>query len=204
MSKLKIGVIISSTRPTRFGELPAKWILDKANERPEIDAEIVDLRDFSLPFFDEVASNAWAPSQNAEAVRWQKKIGEFDGYIFVVAEYNRAITGALKNALDQAYVEWNKKAFGAVGYGSVGGARAVENLRTIGIELQMASTRSAVHIGGADFMSVNPGLGGTKTISDIEGAIGNSAKDMLDQLIWWGSATKAAREQDAAAAKDAA
>lgn len=203
MSKLKIGVIISSTRPTRFGELPAKWILDKANERPEIEAELVDLREFNLPFFDEVASNAWAPSQNAEAVRWQKKIGEFDGFIFVVAEYNRAITGALKNAIDQAYVEWNKKAFGAVGYGSVGGARAIENLRTIGVELQMASTRSAVHIAGADFFSVHPGFGGTKTLTDIEPAIGASAKDMLDQLIWWGNATKAARAAEADTAQAA-
>jgi NAD(P)H-dependent FMN reductase len=203
MSKLKIGVIISSTRPTRFGELPAKWILDKANERPEIEAELVDLREFNLPFFDEVASNAWAPSQNAEAVRWQKKIGEFDGFIFVVAEYNRAITGALKNALDQAYVEWNKKAFGAVGYGSMGGARAIENLRTIGVELQMASTRSAVHIAGGDFFSVHPGFGGTKTLADIEPVIGSSAKDMLDQLIWWGNAAKAARAAEADAAQAA-
>lgn len=193
MSKLKIGVIISSTRPTRFGEIPAQWILEKANERPEIEAEIVDLRDFNLPFFDEVASNAWAPSQNAEAVRWQNKISEFDGYIFVTAEYNRAITGALKNALDQAYTNWNQKAFGAVGYGSLGGARAVENLRTIGVELQMVSTRSAVHIAGGEFFSVHPGFGGTKTLADIEGSIGPSAKDMLDQLIWWGNAAKAAR-----------
>jgi NAD(P)H-dependent FMN reductase len=203
MSKLKIGVIISSTRPTRFGEIPAKWILEKANERPEIEAEILDLRDYNLPFFDEVASTAWAPSQNANAQKWQKKIAELDGYIFVTAEYNRAITGALKNALDQAYVEWNKKAFGAVGYGSLGGARAIENLRTIGVELQMASTRSAVHIAGADFMSVHPGFGGTKSLTDIEASIGNSAKDMLDQLIWWGQATKDAREDEAAAAKAA-
>jgi NAD(P)H-dependent FMN reductase len=204
MSKLKIGVIISSTRPTRFGEVPAKWILDKANERPEIDAEIVDLRDFDLPFFDEMASNAWMPSQNPNAVKWQNKVSEFDGYIFVVAEYNRAITGALKNALDQAYTNWNKKAFGAVGYGTVGGARAIENLRTIGIELQMASTRSAVHIAGADFMSVHPGFGGTKTLTDIEASIGNSAKDMLDQLVWWGTAAKAARDEEAAEVAEAA
>ncbi|RYE61175.1 MAG: NADPH-dependent oxidoreductase [Hyphomicrobiales bacterium] len=203
MSKLKIGVIISSTRPTRFGEVPAQWILEKANQRPEIDAEIVDLRDFDLPFFDEMASNAWMPSQNANAVKWQNKISEFDGFIFVVAEYNRAITGVLKNALDQAYVNWNKKAFGAVGYGTVGAARAVENLRTIGIELQMASTRSAVHIAGADFAAVHPGFGGTKSLNDLEASIGNSTKDMLDQLIWWTEATKTAREEDTAAAKAA-
>lgn len=198
MSKLKIAVIISSTRPTRFGELPAKWIAEKINERPELQAEIVDLRDFNLPFFDEVASNAWMPSANDNAVKWQNKISEFDGYVFVTAEYNRSITGALKNALDQAYVNWNKKPFGAVGYGSVGGARAVEHLRNIGVELQMVPTRSAVHIGGADFAAVHPGFGGTKTIADLEGSIGNSARDMLDQLTWWAKATKAARDADAA------
>ncbi|MCY1560414.1 NADPH-dependent FMN reductase [compost metagenome] len=122
----------------------------------------------------------------------------------MVAEYNRAITGALKNAIDQAYVNWNKKVFGAVGYGTVGAARAIENLRTIGVELQMVSTRSAVHIGGADFMAVHPGFGGTKTLKDIEGSIGGSAKDTLDQLIWWGNATKAARNDDASQSAQAA
>jgi len=203
VSKLKIGVIISSTRASRFGDKPAQWILDKANERPEIEAELVDLRDFNLPFFDEVASNAWVPSQDANAVKWQNKISEFDGYIFVVAEYNRAITGALKNAIDQAYTNWNKKVFGAVGYGTVGAARAIENLRTIGVELQMVSTRSAVHIGGGDFFAVHPLGQQNKPMADIEGSIGPSAKDMLDQLIWWGNAAKAARANDAAAAQAA-
>lgn len=203
MSKLKIAVIISSTRPTRFGDKPAQWIAEKINERAELSAEIVDLRDFDLPFFDEMASNAWMPSANQNAVKWQNKVSEFDGYVFVTAEYNRSITGALKNALDQAYTNWNKKPFGAVGYGSVGGTRAVEHLRTIGVELQMVSTRSAVHIGGADFAAVHPAFGGTKAISEIEASIGNSAKDMLDQLIWWGTATKAAREEDSLAAKAA-
>ncbi|WP_137152471.1 NAD(P)H-dependent oxidoreductase [Devosia sp. FKR38] len=197
MSKLKIGVIISSTRPTRFGDKPAQWILEKANANPNIEAEIVDLRDFNLPFFDEMASNAWMPSQNAQAVAWQKKIGEFDGFIFVIAEYNRSITGALKNALDQAYVEWNKKAFGIVGYGTVGAARAAEHLRGIGIELQMVSTRSAVHIGGGDFFAVHPLGQQNKPISDIEGSIGAGANDMLEQLVWWGNAAKAARAADA-------
>ena len=200
MSKLKIAIVIGSTRPTRFADLPAQWILAKANERAEIDAEIVDVRDFDLPLFDEMASNAWMPSANQNAVKWQNKISEFDGYIFITAEYNRSVTGALKNALDQAYVNWNKKVFSAVGYGTVGGARAVEHLRNIGVELQMASTRSAVHIGGADFAAVHPAFGGTKTIADLEGSIGNSAKDMLDQIVWWGNALKAARANDATAA----
>lgn len=202
MSQLKIGVVISSTRATRFGEKPAQWILDKANERPEIDAQLLDLRDFDLPFFNEAASNLWMPSSDERAVAWQKKVGEFDGFIFVVAEYNRSITGALKNALDQAYNEWNRKPFGIVGYGTVGAARAAEHLRGIGVELQMVSTRSAVHIGGGDFFAVHPLGQQNKPFSDIEGSIGPSAKDMLDQLIWWGNATKSARE-DASVAQAA-
>lgn len=193
MSKPKIGIIISSTRDSRFADKPAQWILEQAKARGDMDVELLDLRDFDLPFFNEVASNAWAPTQDPKAVAWQKKVAEFDGYIFVVAEYNRSITGALKNAIDQAYVEWTQKAAGFVGYGSMGAARAIEHLRTINVELQIASTRSAVHIAGSEFMKVHP-MGANGEMSEIEGAIAGSAKDMLDQLVWWTNATKAARE----------
>lgn len=193
MAKPKIAVIISSTRDTRFADKPANWILELAKQRPEIDVELVDLRDFDLPFFNEVASNAWVPTKDPKAVTWQKKVAEFDGYIFVVAEYNRSITGALKNALDQAYTEWNRKAAAYIGYGSVGGARAIEHLRLISVELQMVPVRSGVHIGGSEFYTVWGG-GANQPMSAIEGVIGNSAKDMLDQLIWWTDATKTARE----------
>lgn len=193
MSKLKIAVIIGSTRPTRFADIPAQWMLAQANAHPEIEAELVDLRDFDLPFFDEVASNAWAPSKNAEAVRWQQKVAGFDGYIFVVAEYNRSITGALKNALDQSYVDWNRKPMAAIAYGSMGGARALEHLRTIAVELQMVPVRNAVHIGGGDFFKINPGVGGSGKIAEIEGNLAGSAKATLEDLVWWGKATKAAR-----------
>lgn len=193
MSKPKIAIITGSTRPTRFADIPTKWIEAKAKEHGELDVEIVDLRDYPLPFFDEVASNAWVPSVNEVAKKWQAKLAEFDGYIFVVAEYNRSITGVLKNALDQAYVEWGHKVAGIVAYGSVGGARAAEHLRNIAVELQMVPTRSAVHIGGGDFFKVHPGFGGSGNLADIEGSIGPSAKALLDDVTWWAKATKAAR-----------
>lgn len=192
MSKPRIAVVLGSTRDSRFGEKPARWIEAKARAR-DWDVEFLDLRDFDLPFFNEVASNAWAPSQSEAAKAWQAKIATFDGFIFVIAEYNRSITASLKNALDQAYVDWNRKAFGAIAYGSVGGARAVEHLRNIGVELQMAPTRSAVHIGGGDFWKVHPGFGGSGNLADIEGSIGPSAKSMLDELLFWTNAAKAAR-----------
>ena len=193
MTKPKIAVIVSSTRPTRFADIPTKWIVAQAQARGDMDVEVVDLRDYPLPFFDEVASNAWAPSQNAVAVAWQKKLAEFDGYVFVVAEYNRSITGALKNALDQAYVEWARKPFGAVAYGSMGGTAALGHLRQIGVELQMVPVRNAVHIGAGDFFKVHPGFGGSGNLADIEGSIGASAKAMLDDVIWWAKATMAAK-----------
>ena len=132
------------------------------------------------------------PSENPEAVRWQQTIARFDGFIFVVAEYNHSITGALKNALDEAYNEWARKPFTAVGYGAVGGARAVEHLRLIAIELQMVSTHAAVHIGGGDFMAVHP-MSGNKPIEDIEDHLLQNTKTALDELLWWAKVTMAAK-----------
>ncbi|ATY31037.1 NADPH-dependent FMN reductase [Sphingomonas psychrotolerans] len=195
-SRPRIAIIIGSTRPTRFADVPAQWILKQAQARGDIDVELVDLRDHPLPFFDEVASNLWMPSQNPEAIRWQQTVGRYDGYIFVVAEYNRSITGALKNALDQAYTEWNRKPFTAIGYGGVGASRAVEQLRLIGVELQMVPTRSAVHIGGADFMTVYP-MAGNRPIEEIEATLLPSATAALDDLVWWAKATIAAKAAEA-------
>ena len=191
-SKPRIALIIGSTRPTRFADKPAQWMLKQAQARDDIEVEVIDLRDHPLPFFDEVASNLRVPSKNPEAIRWQETIGRFDGYIFVVAEYNRSITGALKNALDQSYKEWNRKPFTAIGYGVVGAARAIEHLRSIGIELQMVPTRSAVHISGSDFMTVFH-MVGNKPIEDIEAGILPSAFAALDELVWWAKATMAAK-----------
>jgi NAD(P)H-dependent FMN reductase len=191
--KPKIAIIVSSTRATRFADIPTAWIKAQAEARGDMDVEVVDLRDYPMPFFAEVASNAWAPTQDPVAVKWQKKLAEFDGYVFVVAEYNRSISGALKNALDQAYVEWAKKPFGAVAYGSMGGTSALAHLRMIGVELQMVPVRNTVHIGGGDFFRVHPGFGGSGNLADIEAGIGGSATAMLDDVVWWAKATMAAK-----------
>lgn len=193
MARPKIAVILGSTRDSRFGMKPAQWIFDLAKQKDLFEVELVDLKDFDLPFFNEVASNLWVPTQDPKALAWQAKLAEFDGYIFVTAEYNRSIPGSLKNALDQAYKEWNRKPAAYVGYGSVGAARAVEHLRTISVELQMVPVRSGVHIGGSEFYTVWSN-GGNQPMSAIEGSLLPGANDMLEQLLWWANATKAARE----------
>ncbi|TDQ66744.1 NAD(P)H-dependent FMN reductase [Maritalea mobilis] len=191
---LKIGIIMSTTRDSRFAEKPANWILDKAKAHEGIEADLIDLCDFDLPFFNEKATNLWVPSEDARAVQWQQKLAKYDGFIFVVAEYNHSISGVLKNALDQAYLEWVRKPAAFVGYGGVGASRAVQHLRNIVGELQMASIREAVHIGGGEFMKVSP-MGDDKDMSEIDDIIAPKANDLLDDLVWWGEALKTAREK---------
>ncbi|TNC52944.1 NAD(P)H-dependent oxidoreductase [Rubellimicrobium rubrum] len=191
--KPKIALIISSTRDSRWADKPAQWALKHMQARDDIEVELVDLRDFDLPFFNEVASNAYVPTQDPRAVRWQQEIARFDGYVFLVAEYNRSITGALKNALDQDYINWGKKPMGVIGYGSVGAARAIEQLRLMAIELQMVPVRAGVHIGGSDFFRVSAYNPNPEPMEALDGILAGSVKDMLDQVSWYAGILKTAR-----------
>jgi NAD(P)H-dependent FMN reductase len=199
---LNFALIIGSTRPNRFAEVPARWVAEAAAERSDFTLEILDLRDWPLPFFDQPASPARGGSgySNPVVERWRDRLREFDGFIATAAEYNHGPTAVLKNAFDTAYAEWNKKPIGFVGYGGVGGARAVEQLRMVAVELQMAPVMRAVHIG------LEPSLGVMmhgKALDDYP-YLAESRTAMFDQLVWWGSALKRAREATALAAAIAA
>jgi NAD(P)H-dependent FMN reductase len=132
-TKPRIAIVIGSTRPGRYADKAASWMLKQTRARDDIETELLDLLDHQLPFFDEKGPLMSMPSENAEALRWQETLARYDGFVFVVAEYNHSITGVLKNALDQAYKEWGRKPFTAIGYGGNGAARAVEHLRLIAI-----------------------------------------------------------------------
>lgn len=194
MSKPKIAIILATTRQGRFGDKPAQWIHDIATRRDDLAFELVDLRDYPLPLFDEPRSPAYGASDRPEAKRWQAKLAEFDGYLFVTAEYNHSIPASLKNALDYAYGEWNRKPAAFLGYGPIGAARAVEQLRLMTVELQMAPTRTAVHIGMEPYLAVAQGK---NTLAAFE-HLNKSAEATLDELAWWTRALKTAREADAA------
>jgi NAD(P)H-dependent FMN reductase len=165
----------------RFGDKAAAWIRDIAAARGDMDVELLDLRDYPMPFFNEPTSPLWAKPKNEVALRWGQKVAEMDGFIFVTAEYNHGIPAVLKNALDYAYQEFNRKPAAYVGYGGVGAARSIEHLRLVNIELQMAPTRSAVYISGADFMGM---LRQGKTFADMP-HLEPTAGLMLDDLLWW-------------------
>lgn len=196
MHKPKIAIIMGTTRTTRFSDKPAQWLLNHAQKRTDMSFELLDLRDYPMPFFDELASNAWVPSKNEIALRWQKKVAEFDGYIFVTGEYNNSIPAVLKNALDYAYPEWNRKPAAFFGYGAVGGARSVQHLREICVELQMVPLRHGVYLQGMDFLAA---AREGKQITELV-YLEPLATEMLNQLSWWSTALKQAREADAVSA----
>jgi NAD(P)H-dependent FMN reductase len=191
MSKPKLAIVIGSVRPNRFADHAAQWIDEIARRHGDFDVELIDLKDYPLPLFAEETSPAYAPSKDEVARRWQKKMAEFDAYIFTAAEYSRGPTAVLKNALDYAYTEWTNKPVSFVGYGGVGGARAVEQLRLHAIELQMAPIRTAVHILFPAYLAV---VKEGKKLSDFD-YLNQNANDMLDQLAWWTDALKAARDE---------
>ena len=149
---------LAASRPNRFADKPTAGSHEIAKARGEWDIEVLDLRDYPLPLFNEAMSPAWGPSKDEAAQNaGRRRSPSLDGYIIVAAEYNRGPTGALKNALDYAYKEWNNKPVAFVGYGGVGGARAVEQLRLNAIELQMAPIRAGVHIAIPVFMELHEG-----------------------------------------------
>jgi NAD(P)H-dependent FMN reductase len=189
MSKPKLAIVIGSIRPNRFAAHAAEWIERAATESGLFDVQVVDLKDYPMPLFAEEMSPAYVPSKDQVAARWQKKMAEFDAYIFTAAEYNRGPTAVLKNALDYAYKEWANKPVAFVGYGGVGGARAIEQLRLNAIELQMAPIRTAVHILFPAYLAV---VKEGKKLGEFD-YLNQNAKDMLDQLLWWANALKNAR-----------
>src|SRR4051812_40464487 len=187
-----ISVIVGSTRQSRFSEKPANWILQHLKKRSGIDAQLLDLRDFPMPFFDQPVPPAMpgrAPYQNEAVKRWTAEIARSDGFIFVTPEYNYGPTAVLKNALDWVYPEWNRKAAAFVSYGSAVGARSVQQLRETAIELQLAPVRFSVHIPVATLWAHFQGGDVNAGLAELEAP----AKAMIDDLLWWTAALKTAR-----------
>jgi len=189
-----ISVIVASTRQGRFSEKPAQWIFEHLKKREGVDARLLDLRDFPMPFFDSPVSPAMpgrAPYENEVVRKWTAAIGASDGFIVVTPEYNFGPPAVLKNAIDWVYPEWNRKAVTFVSYGGAGGARSVQQLREIAIELQLAPIRSAIYIPVATLMAHFQGGDVDKGLAELE----PRAKVMLDDLLWWTDALKAARSR---------
>ena len=187
-----ISVIVGSTREGRFSEKPAKWILPHLKKRDGVDARLLDLRDFPMPFFDQPVTPATPgrPAFENEVVqRWTAAITQSEGFVFVTPEYNYGPAAVLKNAIDWVYPGWHRKAACFVSYGSAGGVRSVQQLRQTVIELQLAPIRSSVHIPVATLMAHYRGGDVDAGLAELEAP----AEAMIDDLLWWTTALKTAR-----------
>ncbi|AQR74004.1 NADPH-dependent FMN reductase [Sphingomonas sp. LM7] len=183
---LNILVILGSVREGRMALPVGKWVIEQAAGREELACELIDLKDWDLPFYSfrdpPAKGNYTDPLQR----RWAEKIGSADGYILICPEYNHGPPAVLKNALDFVYGEWNRKPVTYVGYGGNGAARSIELLTCISRELQMAALEGSVHIMGV--------WGKVK-----DGVFTGDDKDLkwlghgFDEIAWWGNALKAAR-----------
>jgi NAD(P)H-dependent FMN reductase len=185
-SPLKIAIILGSTRPGRLGEPVAKWVYEMAQKRSDATFELIDLKEYPLPHLDEPIPPSAGKYAQAHTKAWSAKIASFDAYVFVSPEYNHSTSGVLKNAIDFLYAEWNNKVAGFVSYGSSGGIRAVEHLRLIMAELQVATVRAQVSFSLiTDFVNYHDFRPDASRAGQVT--------TMLDQVVRWGSAMKAMR-----------
>jgi NAD(P)H-dependent FMN reductase len=193
MSGIRIGIIIGSTRPGRVGATVAAWVREHAAAHaPEVEFDLVDLLDFPLPHYDEPIPASQGRYQHEHTRAWAREIDGYDGFVFVTPEYNHSTSGALKNAIDYVYGEWNDKAAGIVSYGSTGGTRAAEHLRLILGEVQIADVRQQVAFSLLhDF----------EHYSELKAGPMHEAQlgTLVDQLVAWASALRAVRAQKAEA-----
>ncbi|SDC90469.1 NADPH-dependent FMN reductase [Rhodococcus tukisamuensis] len=177
----KIAIILGSTRPGRNGAPVAQWVYEHAKQRSDADYELVDIADYNLPHLDEPAPPSMGRYSQPHTKRWAAKIASFDGFVFVTPEYNHSTSGALKNAIDFLYAEWNNKAAGFVSYGSAGGTRAVEHLRLVMGELQVADVRAQValslHTDFIDFSEFAPAAHHAESLGVV-----------FDQVVAWSNA----------------
>lgn len=184
----RIAIVIGSTRPGRVGDTVAHWVHEIAAKRTDAEFDVVDLRDIKLPLLDEQAPPSFGQYANDHTREWSTLVDSYDGFVFVTPEYNHSTSGALKNAIDYLYAEWNNKAAAFVGYGSAGGSRAIEHLRGIMAEVQVATVRNQVMLSlFTDFENYT-----TFTPQSVQvDAVG----PMLDQLIAWSDALQPLREK---------
>jgi len=184
---LKVAIIIGSTRPNRKAEAVAKWVNELAQKRSDATFELVDIKEYELPLLDEPKPPSAGNYAHEHTKRWSEKISGFDAYVFVTPEYNRGPSAALKNALDFLYKEWNNKVAGFVSYGSSLGVRAVEQLRLVMAELQIADVRASVALSLRDDWE-------NWTVFKPDARHEKSLTAMLDQVVAWGGALKGVRQ----------
>jgi NAD(P)H-dependent FMN reductase len=187
---VNIGIIAGSTRPGRFGIQPATWLYELARQRDDANFELVDLEEVGLPLLDESVPPAMHQYEHAHTKRWAERVAGLDGFVFVTAEYNHSIPGALKNAIDFLFQEWHYKPASFVSYGSAaGGARAVEHLRGVMAEIKVYDLREQLLL-SSYYTRLDEN--GQYQFTDEER---EQASAILDEVVLWAEQMQPIRER---------
>jgi NAD(P)H-dependent FMN reductase len=191
--KPRLQVIVASTRPTRFADKPLAWLVDRLSSRDDIEIDVLDMRDHPLELYDLAVAPSRAPREypREDIARLGRALDGADGYIVLTSEYNHGYPASLKNALDHVFVELNRKPVAFVGYGGVGAARAIEQLRLVCIEFEMAALRHAVHILPNVMV---PALMAEQFDLEVFAPLDERLQTLITDLLWWTNALKAARD----------
>lgn len=191
----RIAIIVASTRATRFADHALRWVLEQTNNNKDFEFEVVDLREHTLPGETLQGSAAMNPRQYVSDDH--RVLGEIidraDGFLVLANEFNHGYSAGLKNTMDHYFVEWNRKPIAFLGYGNVGGARAIEQLRQVVDELDMASVRPTVNILGNYIMEIR---GGNTNVTEVFAPLEPRLEALLADLHWWAVALKTARDAD--------
>lgn len=194
----KIAVVIGSTREGRQTDKLAKWVADEVEQ--VADVEVLDLRDYPMPFYEEAGSARYIPNRKAPAPiqKWLDKVAEFDGYVFVTPEYNRSTSAVLKNAIDVLDFQIEKKPVALVGHGSSGGAQAIANLRMALPGVGAVTVPQALfftdHVGAA----IDEDGVLKEELREAPYGPQSSLKTQAETLVWFAETLKAGREEPVA------
>ncbi len=184
---LKIGVLISTTRPTRVGDKVGKWFMDQVSGNKDLEFELIDLQQLDLPFLSEPKSPSSGEYIQEKTIAWSKKAEELDGFVFITAEYNNGYPAPLKNAIDSIYHEWNRKPVAFVGYGTYGATRAVEQLVEVTAKVgMMPLSKTFVGI-------VHPWDAIHEDGTVDEKFVQGNLDGMIENLNWWAETLKKSR-----------
>jgi NAD(P)H-dependent FMN reductase len=192
---MKLQVITGTTRPGRVTNLVSSWVAESAKQLKDVEVEIVDLIDYPMPFLDESISPQYNPNRNpdAEVKKWLDKLSEADAFVIVTPEYNRSISGVLKNALDYLDFQFAKKPVALVAHGSSGGAQAIATLRITLPGLQAVTVPNAVFlVGRVSDMIDDKGVMKEEIRNNPYGPQG-ALQRALDDTKWYSDALSAAR-----------
>ena len=183
---MHLQIILGSIREGRRSGPVAQWALERASKKPDVTVELIDLKTWNLPMFDLAQFPSEGNYKDPLQQRWAETIARADAYLFIVSEYNHGITAALKNALDYLYAEWNRKPASFIAFGNAEGARAVQQLKLVLNELEIAPLPTAVHLRGVAKKIVDGGF-------NAEEAEEKRFDVMFAELVWWTKALNAGR-----------